>query len=90
MQVGSIRTTTSSSILKKNLGDASVSLCAWILVGYALANGEDAGRVAGGTYFAFWQGAKVKIWLQKKLPENHLGDSLLTGWDYGIRYRAVK
>lgn len=72
LQVGSIRTTTSSSILKKNLGDASVSLCAWILVGYALANGEDEGRVAGGTYFAFWQGAERKKWLQKKLPENHL------------------
>jgi len=56
LQVGSIRTTTSSSILKKNLGDASISLCAWILVGYAIANGEDKGRVAGGTYFAFWQG----------------------------------
>eukprot|EP00903_Cladosiphon_okamuranus_P011035 g10421.t1 len=51
-EVGTIRTTTSSSILKKNLGDASISLCAWVLMGYAIASGEDKGHASGGSYWA--------------------------------------
>eukprot|EP00752_Nemacystus_decipiens_P008658 g7731.t1 len=50
-EVGTIRSTTSSSILKKNMGDASVSLIAWVICGYAIASGEDKGRAAGGSYF---------------------------------------
>eukprot|EP00752_Nemacystus_decipiens_P004698 g4286.t1 len=57
-EVGTIRTTTSSSILKKNLGDASVSLCAWVLCGYGFASGEDWGRTAGISYFLLWRPGK--------------------------------
>eukprot|EP00752_Nemacystus_decipiens_P005993 g5412.t1 len=47
-EVGAISGTTSTSpILLKNVGDASVSLVAWLLLGYGLASGEDRGGVIG-------------------------------------------
>ncbi|CAB1098583.1 unnamed protein product [Ectocarpus sp. CCAP 1310/34] len=56
LQVGSIRSTSASSILKKNIGDATISLVAWVLVGYALSDGKDQLRIVGGSYFGLVQG----------------------------------
>lgn len=56
LQVGSIRSTSASSILKKNIGDATLSLIAWVLVGYALSDGKDQLRIVGGSYFGLVQG----------------------------------
>ncbi|CAN0363608.1 unnamed protein product [Ectocarpus sp. 6 AP-2014] len=55
-EVGSIRSTSASSILKKNIGDATLSLIAWVLVGYALSDGKDQLRIVGGSYFGLVQG----------------------------------
>eukprot|EP00903_Cladosiphon_okamuranus_P022254 g20464.t1 len=56
-EVGAISGTSSiRPILLKNIGDASVSLVAWICIGYALSSGKDKGGLIGGTFFALTDG----------------------------------
>ncbi|CAB1119547.1 unnamed protein product [Ectocarpus sp. CCAP 1310/34] len=52
-QVGAIRATSTKHILLKNIGDATVSLVAWYLLGYGFAFGEDAGHFIGTSFFVF-------------------------------------
>ncbi|CAN0062412.1 unnamed protein product, partial [Ectocarpus sp. 4 AP-2014] len=58
-QVGSIRSTSATSILKKNIGDATISLIAWVLVGYALSDGKDQLRIVGGSYFGLMWSPRI-------------------------------
>lgn len=52
-QVGAIRTSDTQWILLKNVGDATVGLVAWWIIGYAIASGKDAGHITGRSYFFF-------------------------------------
>ncbi|CBJ33654.1 Ammonium transporter [Ectocarpus siliculosus] len=52
-EVGAIRETSTQHILLKNIGDATVSLVAWYLLGYGFAFGEDAGHIIGTSFFVF-------------------------------------
>lgn len=51
-KVGAIRAISSTQpILLKNIGDASISLAAWYVLGHGIAFGEDVGHVIGKPTF---------------------------------------
>lgn len=61
-QVGAIRAVSSTQpILLKNIGDASISLIAWYILGHGVAFGEDVGHTIGiPTFFTTGESANER------------------------------